>query len=101
MEQVYWATRNVCTKILISVPVFEEFSVVSWSAITCENCESEFISFSHSGTFVRHTERQAISILILNGPRKVILTYSSDSNRRQIKDNQITLAVGVAVKTEY
>lgn len=50
---------------------------------------------------MRHTERQAISILILNGPRKVILTYSSDSNRRQIKDNQITLAVGVAVKTEY
>ena len=43
MEQVYWVTRDVCGKI-----VFEEFSVVSGSAITWENSESEFISFSPS-----------------------------------------------------
>lgn len=48
MEQVYWVTRDLCGKIVFVVPVFEEFSVVSGSAITWENSESEFISFSPS-----------------------------------------------------
>lgn len=48
MKQVYWVTRDVCGKMVFVVPVFEEFSVVSGSAITWENSESEFISFSPS-----------------------------------------------------
>ena len=46
---------------------------------------------------MRCTEKQEIPILMLNGPRKVKLTNYSDYDRRQISDNQITLAVGVIV----